>query len=202
MNLTLFLLALFDGIAYAALVFIVAVGLTLIFGVMRILNVAHGSLYAVGAYITASLTTFVVSVGLPPIFAFPCMLVSAILIGALLGGPLEWLLLRRIYHKPEVLQLLGTFAIFMILEDVQRLVWGTQPIFQSTALQLMGNVRVFSVNYTVYQLILLPIVAISLLVGLRYFLRRTVAGKLITATTEDRETAQAIGALTPTRSFF
>jgi branched-chain amino acid transport system permease protein len=202
MNLTLFLLALFDGIAYAALVFIVAVGLTLIFGLMRILNVAHGSLYAVGAYITASLTTFVVSVGLPPIFAFPCMLVSAILIGALLGGPLEWLLLRRIYHKPEVLQLLGTFAIFMILEDVQRLVWGTQPIFQSTALQLMGNVRVFSVNYTVYQLILLPIVAISLLVGLRYFLRRTVAGKLITATTEDRETAQAIGALTPTRSFF
>jgi branched-chain amino acid transport system permease protein len=169
---------------------------------MRILNVAHGSLYAVGAYLTASLTTFVVSVGLPPIFAFPCMLVSAILIGALLGGPLEWLLLRRIYHKPEVLQLLGTFAIFMILEDVQRLVWGTQPIFQSTALQLMGNVRVFSVNYTVYQLILLPIVAISLLVGLRYFLRWSVAGKLITATTEDRETAQAIGALTPTRSFF
>ena len=138
-------------------------------------------------------TTFIVSAGLPPIFAFPCMLVSTILIGALPGGPLECLLLRRIYHKPEVLQLLVTFAIFMILEDVQRLVWGTQPIFQSTALQLMGDVRVFSVNYTVYQLILLPIVAISLLVGLRYFLRRTVAGKLITATTEDRETAQAIG---------
>lgn len=193
MNLTLFLLALFDGIAYAALVFIVAVGLTLIFGVMRILNVAHGSLYAVGAYLTASLTTFIVSAGLPPVLAFPCMLVSAILIGVVLGGPLEWLLLRRIYHKPEVLQLLVTFAIFMILEDVQRLVWGTQPIFQSTALQLMGNIRLFSVNYTVYQLIFLPLVAVGLLLGLRYFLRRTVAGKLITATTEDREAAQAIG---------
>ena len=81
-------------------------------------------------------TTFIVSAGLPPIFAFPCMLVSTILIGALPGGPLECLLLRRIYHKPEVLQLLVTFAIFMILEDVQRLVWGTQPIFQSTALQI------------------------------------------------------------------
>ena len=146
MNPTLFLLALFDGIAYAALVFIVAVGLTLIFGVMRILNVAHGSLYAMGAYLTASLTTFVLSAGLPPVFAFPTMLVSAVLIGALLGGPIEWLLLRRIYHKPEVLQLLVTFAIFMILEDVQRLIWGTQPIFQSAALQLMGTVRVFSVN--------------------------------------------------------
>src|SRR5680860_156254 len=165
MNLTLFLLALFDGIAYAALVFIVAVGLTLIFGVMRILNVAHGSFYAVGAYLTASLTTFIVSAGLPPIFSFPCMLISAVLVGAVLGGPIEWLLLRRIYHKPEVLQLLVTFAIFMILEDVQRLVWGTQPIFESTALQLLGTVRAFSVNYTVYQLILLPIVAVLLLFG-------------------------------------
>lgn len=193
MNFVTVLLATFDGIAYAALVFIVAVGLTLIFGVMRIVNVAHGSLYAIGAYLTASLTAAVLAAGLPPVMGFPIMLVSAVLIGVVIGGPLEWLLLRRIYDKPEVLQLLVTFAVFMILEDVQRLVWGTQPYFQSAALQSLGMVQVFGVNYTVYQLIVLPLAAIALLVGLRYFLRRTLVGKLILATTEDREAAQAIG---------
>lgn len=193
MTLTLFLLALFDGISYAALVFIVALGLTLIFGVMRILNVAHGSLYAIGAYTTVSLTGWMLALGLAPVFAFPLMLVSAVLVGILLGGPIEWLLLRRIYDKPEVLQLLVTFAVFMILEDVQRLIWGTQPYFQASALQALGNVTVLGVTYTVYQLILLPILALVLLLGLRIFLRHTVTGKLILATTEDREAAQSIG---------
>lgn len=193
MTLTLFLLALFDGISYAALVFIVALGLTLIFGVMRILNVAHGSLYAIGAYTTVSLTGWMLALGLAPVFAFPLMLVSAVLVGILLGGPIEWLLLRRIYDKPEVLQLLVTFAVFMILEDVQRLIWGTQPYFQASALQALCNVTVLGVTYTVYQLILLPILALVLLLGLRIFLRHTVTGKLILATTEDREAAQSIG---------
>ena len=193
MNLTIFLLAVFDGIAYAALVFIVALGLTLIFGVMRILNVAHGSLYAIGAYATVSLVGSVVAMGVAPLVAFPLMVVAAVLVGVLLGAPIEWLLLRRIYDKPEVLQLLVTFAVFMILEDVQRLVWGTQPYFQAAALQALGNVTVFGVTYTVYQLILLPLVALALLLGLRFFLRHTVIGKLILATTEDREAAQSIG---------
>lgn len=193
MNAQLILLALFDGIAYAALVFMVAVGLTLIFGVLRILNVAHGSLYAIGAYLTASLGGAILAWGASPVLAFPLMLVAACLVGVLVGGPIEYLLLRRIYHKPEVLQLLVTFAVFMILEDVQRLVWGTQPYFQSAALQMLGNIQVFGVNYTVYQLIFLPLVALGVLIGLRLFLRRTLAGRLILAVTEDREMAQAIG---------
>ena len=193
MNAQLILLALFDGIAYAALVFMVAVGLTLIFGVLRILNVAHGSLYAIGAYLTASLGGAILAWGLSPVFSFPLMLIAACLVGVLIGGPIEYLLLRRIYHKPEVLQLLVTFAVFMILEDVQRLVWGTQPYFQSAALQMLGNIQIFGVTYTVYQLIFLPLVALGVLIGLRLFLRRTLAGKLILAVTEDRETAQAIG---------
>ena len=193
MNAQLFLLALFDGVAYAALVFMVAVGLTLIFGVMRILNVAHGSLYAIGAYLSVSIVGAVMAAGFAPILAFPLMLISAILVGVLVGGPIEWFVLRRIYHKPEVLQLLVTFAVFMILEDVQRLVWGSQPYFEASALQLLGNVNVFGVYYTVYQLIVLPLVAVIVLIGLRLFLRRTLNGKLILAVTEDREMAQSIG---------
>ena len=201
MNFSLFLLAVFDGIAYAALVFMVALGLTLIFGVLRILNVAHGSLYAIGAYVTASVGATIFAAGFAPFLAFPLMLIAAALIGVVLGGPIEYLLLRRIYHRPEVLQLLVTFAVFMILEDVQRQIWGTQPYFEATALQLLGNVQVLGVYYTVYQLIFLPLVALTVLIGLRLFLRRALAGKLIMAVTEDREAAQAIG-INADRVFF
>lgn len=193
MNLQLLALAIFDGIAHAALVFMVAVGLTLIFGVLRILNVAHGSFYAIGAYLVASIGGAIFAAGWSPWLAFPLMLVAAALVGVLLGGPIERLLLKRIYAKEEALQLLVTFAVFMILEDVQRLVWGVQPYFEATALQSLGNVEVFGVYYTVYQLILLPLVALAVLLALRLFLRRTLSGRLILAVTEDREAATSIG---------
>src|SRR5690625_7941453 len=123
-NFSLFLVAVFDGMADAALVFMVALGLTLIFGVLRILNVAHGSLYAIGAYVTASVGAAIFAAGFAPVLAFPLMLIAAALIGVVLGGPIEYLLLRRIYHRPEGLQLLVTFAVFVILDDVQRQSWG------------------------------------------------------------------------------
>lgn len=193
MNPQLFALAIFDGIAYAALVFLVAVGLTLIFGVLRVLNVAHGSFYAMGAYTTASVVSAIVAAGFSPWLAFPLMLIAAALVGIVVGGTVEKLLLSRIYEMEEVLQILVTFAVFMILEDVQRLIWGVQPLFESSALQVLGTVDVLGITYTVYQLILLPAVAIFVLIALRLFLRRTLMGKLILAVTEDREAATAIG---------
>ena len=193
MNLQLFGLAIFDGIAYAALVFVVAVGLTLIFGVLRILNVAHGSFYAIGAYLAASIGGAIFAAGYSPWLAFPLTLIAAALVALLLGAPIERLLLRRIYDKDPALQLLVTFAVFMILENVQRLVWGVQPYFEATALQQLGNVQVLGIYYTVYQLIFLPAVALVVLLGLRLFLRRTLSGKLILAVTEDREAATSIG---------
>ena len=193
MNAQLFALAVFDGVAYAALVFMVAVGLTLIFGVLRILNVAHGSFYAIGAYLTASIGGAIFAAGYAPWLALPLMFLAAAIVGIVLGGPIERLLLRRIYAKEDALQLLVTFAVFMILEDVQRLIWGTQPYFEATALQQLGNIEVFGVFYTTYQLVVLPLVAITVLISLRLFLRKTLSGKLILAVTEDRETATAIG---------
>jgi len=193
MNLQLFALAAFDGIAYAALVFMVAVGLTLIFGVLRILNVAHGSFYAIGAYIVASVGGAIVAAGYSPWLSFPLMLLAAALVGVCLGAPIERLVLRRMYGRDPALQLLVTFAVFMILEDVQRLVWGVQPYFEAAALRELGNVDILGITYTVYQLILLPAIALAVLIGLRLFLRRTLSGKLILAVTEDREAATAIG---------
>ena len=186
-------LAALDGIAYAALIFMVAVGLTLIFGVLRILNVAHGSFYAIGAYSAASIGLAIVGAGFSPWLTFPALLLAAVLVGGILGGLIEHTLLKRIYVKEEVLQLLVTFAVFMILEDVQRLIWGVQPYFAAEPLRLLGNVSLFGIFYTSYQIVLLPITALIILVGLRRFLRRTRTGRLISAVTEDREMATAIG---------
>lgn len=186
-------LAALDGIAYAALIFMVAVGLTLIFGVLRILNVAHGSFYAIGAYSAASIGLAIVGAGLSPWLTFPALILAAVLVGGILGGLIEHTLLKRIYVKEEVLQLLVTFAVFMILEDVQRLIWGVQPYFAAEPLRLLGNISLFGIFYTSYQIILLPITALIILIGLRLFLRRTLTGRLISAVTEDREMATAIG---------
>jgi branched-chain amino acid transport system permease protein len=189
----LLLLAALDGLAYAALIFLVAVGLTLIFGVLRVLNVAHGSFYAIGAYTAASLGLWIAAAGISPWLSFPALLLSAVLVGGVLGALIERVLLRRVYGREEVLQLLVTFAVFMILEDVQRLVWGVRPIFVDTPLGLLGLLEVGGIVYTRYQLLLLPLAALAVLLGLRFFLRRTLQGRIIVAVTADREAAMAMG---------
>jgi branched-chain amino acid transport system permease protein len=191
MNSTLVVLASLDGLAYAALVFLVSVGLSLIFGVLRIVNVAHGSLYAFGAYLAATLSLLVTPIS--PWLTYPALLVASLVIGFVAGGLIERALLRRVYGREEVLQLLITFAVFMIMDNLQRLIWGVQPIYAAEPLKLLPNVSIFSVSYTSYQVILLPLVAVLALFGLRYFLRRTLMGAVILAVTEDREAATAIG---------
>ena len=191
MNSTLFVLASLDGLSYAALVFLVSVGLSLIFGVLRIVNVAHGSLYAFGAYLAATLEP-----AGDADFAVADLSGAA---GGLAGdrhrggGLIERLLLSRVYGREEVLQLLITFAVFMIMDNLQRMIWGVQPIYAAEPLKLLPNVSIFGVSYTSYQVIVLPIVAVLALFGLRYFLRRTLMGSVILAVTEDREAATAIG---------
>jgi branched-chain amino acid transport system permease protein len=190
-------LALLDGLAYAALVFMVAVGLNMVFGVLRIVNVAHGSLFAIGAYTAASIGLFFASLGLPPIAGFAALLLAAALVGGILGPLIERLVLRRIYGQEEVLQLLVTFALFMILEDVQKLIWGVQPIFQDAPMKALGTVDVpFGddvIPFTAYQLFVLPGVAVATLAGLAWFLRRTLTGRVIVAVTTDKEAAMAMG---------
>jgi branched-chain amino acid transport system permease protein len=191
MDSTIVILAICDGLSYAALVFLVSVGLSLIFGVLRIVNVAHGSLYAYGAYTAATLSLLVTPIS--PWLTFPALLVASVLVGAIVGGFMERFLLRPVYHREEVLQLLITFAVFMIMDNLQRLIWGVQPIFAAEPVKLLPNISVLGVNYTSYQVLVLPLAAVITLFGLRYFLRYTLAGAIIMAVTEDREAATAIG---------
>ena len=193
MNASLVALALMDGVSYAALLFLVAVGLTLIFGVMRIINIAHGSLYAWGGYSAATMGLAIAKFGLSPALALPALFIAALAVGILLGSILEVGLLRRILDKDPILQLLVTFAAFMVLEDLQRLIWGAQPYFVSEVVGQLGTLSVAGVTYTRYQLIVLPLCAIGVFVGLRAFLGRTALGRQITAVTHHREVATAMG---------
>jgi branched-chain amino acid transport system permease protein len=193
MDSSLIALALMDGVSSAALLFLVALGLTLIFGVMRILNVAHGSLYAWGGYFAATLGLAVGQLALPGWLGLPALFFSALVIGGLLGTVLEFTLLRRILDKDPILQLLVTFAAFMVLEDLQRLIWGVQPVFVSEVVTQLGTLNVAGVTYTRYQLLVLPAVAVAAFLGLRWFLGRTALGRQVMAVTHHREVATAMG---------
>ncbi|NNM75151.1 branched-chain amino acid ABC transporter permease [Enterovirga aerilata] len=195
-NALLIGLAVLDGLSYAAAVFMVAVGLNLIFGVLRVLNIAHGSLYAIGGYSAAALGLFVVSRGLPGWLVFPTLLAASVLVGLVLGPPIERLL-RRTEKEEPVLQLLVTFALFMILEDLQKLLFGVQPVVFDAPLKMLGTVDIpFGqdvIPFTAYQLFVLPGIALVTLAGLAWFLRRTLYGRMIVAVTTDREAARAMG---------
>lgn len=193
MNTTLFILALMDGVSNAASLFLVALGLTLIFGVMRILNLAHGSLYAWGGYSAATLGLAITTFGLSPLLALPALFVAALVIGALLGTVLEFALLRRILDKEPIIQLLVTFGAFMVLENLQRMIWGVQPVFVSDVVNQLGTISVAGVTYTRYQLLVVPSVAVAAFLGLRWFLGRTALGRQVTAVAHHREVAMAMG---------
>src|SRR4029077_3883991 len=155
------------------------------------LDGAPCSFYSLGAYLAATFSFAVAP--LSPWLTYPALLAAEIVIGVVCGGLIEGLLLRPGDGRDGVLQLLITFAVFMIMDNLQRLIWGVQPIFAAEPLKLLPNISVFGVNYTSYQVILLPGVAVATLFGLRYFLRKTLAGAVILAVTEDREASTAIG---------
>ncbi len=192
MNSQLIVLALLDGVTQAALLFLVALGLTLIFGVMRILNVAHGSLYAFGGYAAATAGRLIGNGQSIPL-SLLALLLGALVVGLILGAVIEFGLVRRILTLDPVMQLLATFAVFMILEDLQRLIWGTSPVSVTHAVDAMGTLKVGAVTYTAYQLILLPTVAVLVFFGLRWSLGHTRFGRQIMAVTHHREVASAMG---------
>lgn len=193
MSFELLMLAAADGFSYAGLLFLVSLGLTLIFGVQGILNVAHGSLYAFGGYTAATLAIWAAEKQAPTWVLLAALVLAALVVGVILGGIIEIGLLRRVQDKDPVLQLLVTFAAFLIFEDLQRLIWGVAPYSSPEVVSRLGNFDIFGITYTAYQLLLIPAVALAVYLGLLYALRRTRLGKQIVAVTHNREVATALG---------
>ena len=187
---------LIDGMMFASWLFIVAVGLTLIFGVMQILNVTHGSMYAFGAYTSATFIGLYFEGGmtLPAFGSFVVLMLAAIIVGLILGLILERGLLQFMYHRDEIIIVLVTFASFLILEDVLQLIWGAGFYAAYQPLELLGTLEVTEVLvYSNYEIVLIPILSILTGIALWAGLNGTKRGKLLLAVIHDREMAQSFG---------
>ena len=181
-----------DGLVYAAYLFLIAVGLTLIFGVMRILNVTHGSFYAFGAYGSAIAVGIYFDRGFPAAGGFLLMVLVAMAIGLVLGLILERGLLRVFYGKDEVIIVLVTYAAFLILEDVIKLIWGPNSYALYQPLALAGTVDVGALVLSGYDIGLVAFAGL-LAIGASFVLKRTRWGHLLTVVIFDREIAAALG---------
>ncbi len=181
-----------DALVYAAYLFVVAIGLTLIFGVMKVLNVAHGSFYAFGAYGAATAVGVYFDKGWPVAGGFLLMLLAAMLIGLVIGIVLERGILRLVYGKDEVVVVLVTYAVFLILEDLLVLFWGTDSYSAYQPLAVAGNFEVGALVLSGYDMGLIAL-AVVLAAVAHWALKHTRYGHLLTVVMFDRETAAAFG---------
>ncbi len=183
---------LIDGITYASWLFIVALGLTLVFGVLKILNIAHGSFYALGAYAAASFVGWFATMQLAPAASLVAMLMAAVAVALVMAPLTERGLLRVFYGRDEVLLVLVTYALFLILEDVTKLVWGATPYYVSEPYGLFGNLEFGMLSYVGYDFMLV-VLAIVCGIAVWFGLNRTRAGKIVLAVIHNPEIASSMG---------
>src|SRR5437899_10095663 len=187
----IFLAQLLNALLYAAVLFLIAAGLSLIFGVMRIVNLAHGSLYAVGAYVTAWLFGHALAMGVPLGWLFVVLPLGALAV-ALIGAVIEPLLLRPFYRRAEEYQLLVTFGLLQILEDLMRLVWGGTPLSADTLMDALPILRIGGLFYPAYNLLVIGIGIVAAVI-LWAAIYHTKFGVMLRATSQDRRMASALG---------
>ncbi|HTP95180.1 MAG TPA: branched-chain amino acid ABC transporter permease [Burkholderiales bacterium] len=187
-----FLTILVDSVIYTAWLFIAAVGLTLIYGVMKIINVAHGSFYALGAYMATTVAGWWIRAGHAPMLSYVALLVAAVLVGFVIGPIVERLFLARNYSRDEVVIMLITYALFLILEDAIKLVWGVDPYYLPEPYSLLGTIDIGDLSYPVYD-VLRAALALVVGVALAFVLTRMRVGKLLVAVIHDREVSASMG---------
>ncbi len=180
-----------SGLASASSLFVIASGLTLVFGVTRIVNFAHGSFYMLGAYIAVTVVPWLLELDRSPWLFFAGVLVSALAVG-LLGLAMELLLLRRIYRVPELFQLLATFGVVLMVQDAVLWIWGPVDITGPRAPGLRHGITILGQRFPAYELFLI-FVGPAVLGLLWLLMHRTRFGILIRAATRDREMVGALG---------
>ena len=186
-----FAVQLLNGLAGASSLFLVAAGLSLIFGVSRIVNFAHGSFFMLGLYVAYSLSDLL-SAKLGAGFGYWLSLPLAALLVGVFGATVEVLVLRRIYRAPELFQLLATFALVLIIKDAALWMWGPEDLLGPRAPGFAGSITILGREFPTYDLFLIVLGPI-VLAALHVLLTRTRWGTLVRAATQDREMASALG---------
>ncbi len=193
--MTIFIIQLLNSFFYAAVLFLIAAGLSLIYGVMRIVNLAHGALYALGAYVSAWVVGGAVGHAASGTLGLAGLLlllpVGAVAV-AVVGAAIEPTLLRPLYRRPEEYHLLITFGLLMILEDAMKFLFGGTPLTAGSIMDHMGSIPIGRLLYPTYNLFVIAIGLIAAL-GLWWFIYRTRFGVILRATSQDRRMAAALG---------
>ncbi len=182
------ILNLLNGLSWGILLFLISIGLTIVFGVMGVLNFAHGSLFMLGAYMSMQAIGWFSN--------FWIGLLIAPIVVALFGALIEVFLLRRIYNRDVTFQLLLTFALLLVLDDAVRLIWGPAYHVVDPPHLLSGTFSIFGLSYPMYRIFLLcigPVIGIVLW----FFFQKTHWGKIVRAAAMDREMAEGIGIAVP-----
>ena len=181
---------LIGGVFHAAVLFLVAAGLQLVFGVQKIVNLACGSFYALGAYFGVTVITVLHRYGVSDWLMLPALLAAGVMLG-FIGPPIERML-RSVYDRDESFQLLLTFALVLIFQDVLKFVWGANPRSLDTGYLIYGTIGTGDFSVPVYNLLVIA-AAVALAIGLGAFLQRTNFGRILRATAENRSMAEALG---------
>ena len=186
-----FLIHLLNSLLYASVLFLIAGGLSLIYGVMRIVNLAHGNLYAVGAYATAWAVGRVLGGGQPSLMLYLLLPVGAVAAAAL-GAVLEPTLLRPLYKRAEEYQLLITFGLLLILEDLIHFIWGPYPLSASALYEALGSLAIGENIYPAYNLVVIVVGGVAA-AALWAFVYKTKFGVILRATSQNMRMASALG---------
>jgi branched-chain amino acid transport system permease protein len=181
---------LLGGVFHAAVLFLVAAGLQLVFGVQKILNLACGSFYALGAYFGITFVGVALTFGMPGWALLPALVLAGLILG-LVGLPIERML-RTVYDRDESFQLLLTFALLLMFQDVFRFVWGANPRSIAANYLVYGKLAGGDFTVPVYNLLVI-LAAILVAAGLGLFLQKTNYGRVLRATAENRAMAEALG---------
>lgn len=190
--MNILLAILLDAVSYAAWLFLIGIGLTLVFGVLRLLNIAHGGFYALGAYMATYAVGAAVSHGLGTASQLFLAAILTVTVGAALGFVIERSVLRRLYGKSDGLVLFATYAIFLIIEDVTKLIWGGQSLYANEPRDAMGQIQIGALSYPTYDAALV-LVAIIFATAIWFVLNSTRVGRCVTAVVFDREISSAMG---------
>ena len=184
MTTSLFLAQVLNGFQFGVLLFLLSAGLTLVLGIMNFVNLAHGSLYMMGAYFAAAAFGWTGSFVLAGLFAMAATLAMGML--------LERLVLGKLYSRDHLDQVLATYGLILLLNELVRSVWGQSPMYMSLPEALTGTIEFFGVSYPTYRFL---IIAVGLLVGLGLYLviNKTRVGMLIRAGASDPVTVAAMG---------
>ncbi|ASR88506.1 MULTISPECIES: branched-chain amino acid ABC transporter permease [Alcaligenes] len=189
MSLILISEQLLNGLQFGLMLFLIAAGLTLVFGIMDIMNLAHGSLYMAGAYVAAETMQRTGS--------FTAAIVVAVAVTALVGIALEILILRKLVTRDHLAQVLGTYAVILIANDVVKMIWGPTPVMLNMPALLSGPVELLP--DFLYPAFRLMIIAVGLVVALALyaFVTKTRAGVLVRAGASNRQMATLMGVRVP-----